>query len=88
MCLWYLVILAPVQEMSGYVHWEDVVQQTLIVFTQLPHILHFLLGLQTPQEVQPGSSLPLENKVQIQRGLEITCLDVTRYFTPPLSLVV
>jgi len=45
------------------------VQQTLVVFTQLPHVLHFLLGLQAPQEVQPGRGLPLESH-QRQEGVE------------------
>lgn len=55
-------MLAPVQKMSRHMHGQDVVQKTLVVFTQFPHVLHFLLGLQTPQEVQSGSGLPLEIK--------------------------
>lgn len=58
----HLIMLAPVQKMSRHMHRQDVVQKTLVVFTQFPHVLHFLLGLQTPQEVQSGSGLPLEGK--------------------------
>lgn len=58
----HLIVFAAVQEMSGHVHGQDVVQQTLVVFPQLPHVLHFLLGLQAPQEVQSGCGLPLGKK--------------------------
>lgn len=58
----HLIVLAAVQEMSSHMHGQNVVQQTLVVFPQLPHVLHFLLGLQAPQEVQSGCGFPLEEK--------------------------
>lgn len=62
----HLIVLAAVQKMSSHVQGQNVVQQTLIVFPQLPHVLHFLLGLQAPQEVQSCCGFPLleEGKTQ------------------------
>lgn len=55
----YLIIAVSLQEVLGDVGWEDVEQQALVVLSQLPHVLHFLSGLEAPQEVQTCHRLKL-----------------------------
>ena len=49
----------PGQEVLCHMRGQDVVQQTLVVLPLLLHVLHFLSGLQSPQEVQAGGRLQL-----------------------------
>lgn len=58
----YLVVAVPLQEVLGDVDRQDVEQQTLVVLPQLPHVLHLLPRLETPQEVQPRRRLQLPTK--------------------------
>lgn len=54
--------------MLGDVGGQDVEQQTFVVLPQLPHVLHLLPRLETPQEVQPRRRLQLPPKKKRENG--------------------
>lgn len=58
----YLIIAVSLQEVLGDMCGQDIEQQTLIVLPLLLHVLHLLLCLKAPEEVQPCCCLQLPVK--------------------------
>lgn len=52
----YLIISVSPKKVASDMSRKDVVQQTLVILPKFLHVLHFLSGLKTPQEVKPGCS--------------------------------
>jgi hypothetical protein len=48
--------------MAGNVTWQNIPEHVLIVFPELLHLVDLLLGLDTPEEIQPGSVFQLWGK--------------------------
>lgn len=59
----HLIVPVLLQEVAGHVARQDVPQHVLVVFSQLLHLVDLLLGLDAPQEVQPGRVLQLKTQV-------------------------
>lgn len=71
----YLIIAVSLQEVLGNMCRQDIEQQTLIVLPLLLHVLHLLLCLKAPEEVQPCCRLQLPVKKWKREVVDISILN-------------
>lgn len=71
----YLIIPVSLQEVLGDMCGQDIEQQTLIVLPLLLHVLHLLLCLKAPEEVQPCCRLQLPVKKWKREVVDISILN-------------